>query len=242
MMDGRSTHRLNDYVCDTIFNEKLDFSSPPVSSNLPEPVVIQFNVDKATQERIDLAQKHFDDLLGRHDLSVQAYQGYGKKLIKRFKLSPDAYVQMTIQLAYYKMFGKSKPTYESVMTRRFQQGRTEACRSVSDDSIAFCRAISDPSSDLFDVIALFRRAVESHVQYLHAAADGKRVDRHSFGLRKLLKAGEGMPAVFSDPAYTYSSTWVLSTSQLSSEYLNGFGWSQVVDHGFGIAYMINENR
>lgn len=242
MMDGTSTHRLNDYVCDTIFNEKLDLSSPPVSSHLPEPVVIQFNVDKATQERINLAQKYFDDLLGKHDLTVQAYQGYGKGLIKRFKLSPDAYVQMVIQLAYYKMFGKSQPTYESVMTRRFQQGRTEACRSVSDDSIAFCKAISDPSTNTTDVIALFRNAVDAHVRYLHAAADGKGVDRHLFGLRKILKADEEIPAIFRDPAYTYSSTWVLSTSQLSSEYLNGFGWSQVVDHGFGIAYMINENR
>jgi len=28
---------------------------------------------------------------------------------------------------------------------------------------------------------------------------------------------------------------------LSSEYFNGYGWSQVVDQGWGIAYMINEN-
>ena len=105
-----------------------------------------------------------------------------------------------------------------------------------------CKAISDPSTNTTDVIALFRNAVDAHVRYLHAAADGKGEDRHLFGLRKLLEAGEEMPAIFSNPAYIYSSTWVLSTSQLSSEYLNGFGWSQVVDHGFGIAYMINENR
>ena len=242
MMDGTSTHRLNDYVCDAIFNEKLDFSSQPVSPNLPEPAVIEFHLDQATQESIGLAQKHFDDLLGKHDLTVQAYQGYGKGLIKRFKFSPGAYVQMIIQLAYYKMFGNNQPTYESVMTRRFQQGRTEACRSVSDDSIAFCKAIFDPSSGSTDVIALFRNAVNAHVQCLYAAADGTGVDRHLFGLRKLLETDEEIPAIFSDPAYTYSSTWVLSTSQLSSEYLDGFGWSQVVDHGFGIAYMINENR
>lgn len=242
MMDGTSTHRLNDYVCDVIFNEKLDFSSQPISLNLPEISVIEFRIDKSTRERIDLAQKHFDDLLGKHDLTVQAYQGYGKGLIKKFKFSPDAYVQLIIQLAYHKMFGKSQPTYESVMTRRFQQGRTEVCRSVSDDSVAFCKAISDHSSNPTNNIELFRNAVESHVQYLHAAADGKGADRHLFGLKKLMKADEEIPAIFRDPAYTYSSTWVLSTSQLSSEYLNGFGWSQVVDHGFGIAYMINESR
>jgi carnitine O-acetyltransferase len=242
MMDGTSTHRLNDYVCDAIFNEKLDFSAPSISSNLPEPSIIEFHVDKDTQEKIDLAQDHFDDLLAKHELTVQAYQGYGKGLIKKFKSSPDAYVQLIIQLAYYKMFGKSQPTYESVMTRRFQQGRTEVCRTVSDDSIAFCKAMSDSSSNSADVIALFRNAIKSHVQYLNIAADGKGVDRHLFGLEKLLRADEETPAIYRDPAYTNSSAWILSTSQLSSEYLNGFGWSQVVDHGFGIAYMINENR
>jgi carnitine O-acetyltransferase len=29
---------------------------------------------------------------------------------------------------------------------------------------------------------------------------------------------------------------------LNSEYLNGYGWSQVIDQGFGIAYMVNENN
>lgn len=50
-----------------------------------------------------------------------------------------------------------------------------------------------------------------------------------------------MPALYKDPAFSYSSTWFISSSQLSSEYFNGYGWSQVVDDGWGIAYMINEN-
>jgi len=48
--------------------------------------------------------------------------------------------------------------------------------------------------------------------------------------------------MFKDPTFTYSSSWFLSTSQLNSEYFNGYGWSQVIDQGFGIAYMVNENN
>ena len=58
--------------------------------------------------------------IASHELVVQAYQGYGKGLIKKFKCSPDAFVQMIIQLAYYKMYGKNRPTYESAATRKFQ--------------------------------------------------------------------------------------------------------------------------
>lgn len=242
MMDGTPTHRLNDYVNEVIFSNKLDFSDPSVRSNLPDPTVVKFHITKEVQAEIERATKDFTEVIGAHELRVQAYQGYGKGLIKKFKCSPDAYVQMIIQLAYFKMYGKNRPTYESAATRRFQQGRTETCRSVSDDSVAFCKAMADPSIDPKETAALFHKAVKSHVEYISAASDGKGVDRHLFGLKKLLGPNDEVPAIFKDPAYAYSSTWYISSSQLSSEYFNGYGWSQVVDDGWGIAYMINENR
>ncbi|KAI1207954.1 acyltransferase ChoActase/COT/CPT [Annulohypoxylon truncatum] len=241
MMDGTPTHRLNDYVNDVIFANKLDFSDPTVRSNLPEPVKVNFVVTKEVQAEIDRAIKDFNEVIGQHELAVQAYQAYGKGLIKKFKCSPDAYVQMVIQLAYKKMYGKNRPTYESAATRRFQQGRTETCRTVSDESVVFCNAMSDPDVEAKDRVDLFRKAVNAHIEYISAASDGKGVDRHLFGLKKLLEPGEELPALYKDPAYGYSSSWYLSTSQLSSEFFNGYGWSQVIDAGFGIAYMINEN-
>lgn len=242
MMDGTPTHRLNDYVNDLIFGNKLDFSDPSVRSNLPEPQLVKFDITKEVQAEIDRAVKDFGDVIGQHELAVQAYQGYGKGLIKKFKCSPDAYVQMIIQLAYFKMYGKNRPTYESAATRRFQLGRTETCRSVSDESVAWCQAMSDALADDKSRVDLFRKAVNSHIEYISAASDGKGVDRHLFGLKKLLEPDQEVPAIYKDPAFAYSGSWHLSTSQLSSEFFNGYGWSQVIDAGFGIAYMINENR
>lgn len=242
MMDGTPTHRLNDYINMLIFTNKLDLTTSSVRSDLPEPLPLKFHLDRANISEIHRARKNFDSLMAQHDLRVQAYQGYGKNLIKKFKASPDAYVQMIIQLAYHKMYHVNRPTYESAATRRFQQGRTETCRSVSSESVAFCTAMADPHVPPEQCIALFRKAVDAHVQYITDASDGKGVDRHLFGLKKCLEEGEAVPEIFTDRAYTYSGTWYLSTSQLSSEFFNGYGWSQVVDEGWGIAYMINENR
>lgn len=242
MMDGTPTHRLNDYVCDVIANNKIDFGSPDVRSHIPEPSLVRFKVTKEVQNEIDRAVTDFNAVIGQHELAVQAYQGYGKGLIKKFKCSPDAYVQMIIQLAYHKKYGKNRPTYESAATRRFQQGRTETCRSVSEASTAWCKAMADHSLDDKTKIELFRAAIASHTEYITAASDGRGVDRHLFGLKKLLGPDEEVPAIYKDPAYSYSSTWALSTSQLSSEFFNGYGWSQVTEAGFGFAYMINENR
>lgn len=242
MMDGTPTQRLNDYASMLIFTNKLDFSDPTVRSGLPEPLLIKFHINDAVKSEIQKAVTDFESIIGQHELRVQAYQGYGKGLIKKFKCSPDAYVQMVIQLAYHKMYGKNRATYESAAVRRFQQGRTETCRSVSDESVAFCNAMADPEVPPEECVKAFRAAVDAHVKYITLASDGKGVDRHLFGLKKCLKEGEEMPEIFKDPAYTYSSSWYLSTSQLSSEYFNGYGWSQVIDEGFGIAYMINENK
>ncbi|KAF2154349.1 carnitine O-acetyltransferas-like protein [Myriangium duriaei CBS 260.36] len=241
MMDGTPTHRLNDTISEWIFNDKLDFNNPEIRSTLPDPVPIRFQLSPESHEDIGRAQAHFTKVIGEHELRVQAYQGYGKGLIKKFKCSPDAYVQMIIQLAYHKFYGKNRPTYESAATRRFQQGRTETCRSVSEDSIAFCDAMANPEVSAEQCRELFRKALNSHVAYISDASDGKGVDRHLFGLKKLIKSGEQVPAIFQDPTFSYSSTWFISSSQLSSEYFNGYGWSQVVDEGWGMAYMINEN-
>ncbi|KIY00362.1 uncharacterized protein Z520_04047 [Fonsecaea multimorphosa CBS 102226] len=241
MMDGTPTHRLCDTVNAYIAHNKLDFDNPSIRSDLPDPVALKFETNAAVLDDLATAQAQFRQVIASHDLRVQAYQGYGKGLIKKFKCSPDAYVQMVIQLAYHKMYGKNRPTYESAATRKYQQGRTETTRSVSDESVAFCNAMADPSVSREESERLFRAAVQAHVQYTADASDGYGVDRHLFGLKKLIQPGEETPEVFNDPAYTYSSTWYISSSQLSSEYFNGYGWSQVVDQGWGIAYMINEN-
>ncbi|BCS26492.1 carnitine O-acetyltransferase CAT2 [Aspergillus puulaauensis] len=241
MMDGSPTHRLNDHLNALIFNNKIDLSAKPVRSDLPDPRPINFHLNEECNEAIDVAAKEHRQQIAAHELRVQAYQGYGKGLIKKFKCSPDAYVQMLIQLAYFKMYGKNRPTYESASTRKFAEGRTETIRTVSDDSVAFCKAISDASVPREEAVRLFRTALAAHSKYTAEASDGKGVDRHLFGLKKLLQEGESLPSIYSDPAFAYSGSWYLSTSQLSSEYFNGYGWSEVLDDGFGIAYMINEN-
>ena len=103
MMDGTPTLRINDYVCDAILNNKITFDTETVRGNLTEPVPITFTTNKEVETLITDAQTHFRDLMNQHEVRVLQYLAYGKNLIKKFKCSPDAYVQMIIQLAYYKM-------------------------------------------------------------------------------------------------------------------------------------------
>lgn len=86
-----------------------------------------------------------------------------------------------------------------------------------------------------------RAAIASQSSYMRAAGEGHGVDRHFLGLRLLLKEGEEKPAIFTDPLFAQSCHWNLSTSQVTSEYYDGYGWGEVVTDGYGIAYMVKNN-
>jgi len=154
------------------------------------------------------------------------FEGYGKNVMKAHKASPDAWAQMVKQLAFYRLNNRPPVVYESCQTRKFLLGRTEVIRSSSPESKAFCEAMISTSSSDQEREKKFREAVRRHIQYSTWAADGQGVDRHMFGLKKLLKDGEKMPEVFTETVHGKSSHWELSTSQLSSNYLEGWGYGE----------------
>lgn len=57
-----------------------------------------------------------------------------------------------------------------------------------------------------------------------------------------MRAGEPEPALFTDPAFALSKTWRLSTSNLSVEELESWGYGEVVPDGYGVAYSIQKER
>jgi len=215
--------------------------SVPTPGAAALPFKVEFHVTKSTLHSIDLAAQAFDDLTGKHDVRVLAFQGFGSDLIKDLKVSPDAFCQMAIQLAYYKMTGTTRPTYEATMMLPFRHGRTETTRSVSNESRRFCEAahVADltNSSERKELAAMLKAACAAHVKYTQEASAGNGIDRHLLGLRFLRQPGEAA-SLFDDPAYSKSSRWVISTSTLSNEFFDGWGWGEVVPDGIGVAYTL----
>ncbi|ORX42889.1 acyltransferase ChoActase/COT/CPT [Hesseltinella vesiculosa] len=240
-MDGMVTCRLNNFVCEGIAKNKLDHGRESVRPALPQPKEIQLVTDVAVQRYLNRAEKNFDEAIANHELTVLAYNGLGKRQIKQFKCSPDAFAQMVIQLGYYKMFGVSRPTYEAGMTRKYQRGRTETTRTVSNECVAFVKTMEDPVASNPEKVAAFRAALKAQGAYMGQAVNAHGVDRHLFGLKNSLRPGEPVPSLFAADTFGYASHWFLSTSQLSSEYFDAYGWGQVVSDGFGVAYMVNND-
>lgn len=242
MMDATPTSRICEFICEGNDKGTFNHGSATPSSTLAEPVALTFQVTPELGKAIQAAEQQFDGVIAKHDLQVVCFEAYGKNLIKTLAVSPDAYAQMAIQLAYYKMYSVCRATYESAQTKKYAYGRTETCRSVSSESVAWVQAMQQPGMSLRERGELGRKAVAAQSAYMAKCVEGRGVDRHFLGLRLLLAPGEAKPAIFTDPLFGRSCHWNLSTSQISSEHFCGYGWGQVVPDGYGVAYMVNADR
>jgi carnitine O-acetyltransferase len=101
------------------------------------------------------------------------------------------------------------------MTRGFYHGRTETIRSQSNESLAMVSAFDDPSVSSATKAELFRAAAKYHRNYLMRCMSGQGSDRHLMGLKLLaMEAGLPLHPLYAHKAYTMSTDFELSTSQL----------------------------
>ncbi|XP_071842084.1 carnitine O-palmitoyltransferase 1, liver isoform-like isoform X2 [Apostichopus japonicus] len=218
------------------------------TKNLPQLNRLKWDIPEELhgiiEESYSVAKKIADDL----DLHILIHNNFGKGAMKKCKVSPDAFIQNSMQLAFRREAGKNCLTYESCMTRLFREGRTETVRPCTVESVNFCKAMDDPNVSVEEKIALFKAATDVHVKSYCDAMCGKGVDRHLFTLyvvsRYLEVDSPFLKEVLSQP-------WQLSTSQTPATQTNrvdlkkypyyssaGGGFGPVADNGYGVSYII----
>lgn len=239
MMDATPTARMCDYICERLLSAEFGDLLSIDDKSVPQPRPLEFHPPASLIMSIATSLDSFTRAVSRHDLHVVRYTRYGKDLPKQHKMSPDAFVQMAFQLAYYRAYGTWVATYESAGMRRYLWGRTETCRSVTTESVDLIHGwnAAGPASEK---AKLLRAACNAQSKYMVDCLNGKGVDRYLLGLRLMVHKDEHVPALYADPAYALSSHWTMSTSQIPSEYFDGYGWGEVVPDGFGLAYMVRE--
>lgn len=218
------------------------------TKNFPKPARLKWDIPEELhniiEESLSVAQKIADDL----DLHIMIHNEYGKGAMKKCKVSPDAFIQNAMQLAFKRENGKNCLTYESCMTRLFREGRTETVRPCTVESINFCKAMDDPNVPHEEKKALFKKATDIHVKSYCDAMCGKGVDRHLFTLYVVSRYLEVDSPFLKE---VLSQQWQLSTSQTPATQTNlvdlkkypyyssaGGGFGPVADNGYGVSYII----
>jgi carnitine O-acetyltransferase len=188
VMDGTPTLAFADAICSDLANPAFDHGTASASSS--GPVELKWTLDRELERGVARAEKDAAELVGSQTMSM-VKTNYGKRAIKSAGVSPDAWAQLLVQLAYARLLhvrGEERQggTYESASTRRFFKGRTEVVRVVTSESDAFVRAMMTKRDDSGKVVVgdkrkLFEVAAKTHVANAQAAGRGEGVDRHLLG-------------------------------------------------------------
>jgi len=198
-----------------------------------------WEVDQRVLSEIQRVQHSTRTMLEDSQPSQLWFSEYASEWMKTVaKCSPDAYIQMALQLAWYKDQGYMSATYETASTRLFAHGRTDVIRTLSSPSRKWVKAMTAKSGSIQDRRQLLLDAIAAHNQYTRDASTGKGCDRHLQGLKWLLRSDEPVPAIFQDELYAKSAEWKLSTSGLSAgTRFFGTGFGTVWPDGYGINYL-----
>uniref|UniRef100_A0AAY3ZUQ7 Choline O-acetyltransferase n=1 Tax=Denticeps clupeoides TaxID=299321 RepID=A0AAY3ZUQ7_9TELE len=183
--------------------------------------------------------RRFFRLVRNLDMDVFKFAFYGKEFIKKQKMSPDAFIQVALQLAFYRCNGRQVSTYESASIRRFRQGRVDNIRSATPEALAFARAMTDERVSPSDAEKkqLLLDAVKAQADCTALAITGNGIDNHLLGLREIAQEMKlEKPKIFSDESYLVSNQFILSTSQVPTNLEMFCCYGPVVPNGYGACY------
>ncbi|EST07791.1 Acyltransferase ChoActase/COT/CPT [Kalmanozyma brasiliensis GHG001] len=207
------------------------------------PKKLEWNLTTKLADGIRYGETRLSDLICQNECEVLEFDRYGKNFITRHRFSPDAFVQMAFQAAYYTLYGRCETTYEPAMTKAFLHGRTEAIRTVQPHSAKFVETYVSGAKNEAKIDAL-RKACDGHAKLSRACASGQGHDRHLYALHNLWKKHNekaATPAIFTDAGYAKLNHTVVSTSNCGNPALRMFGFGPVVPDGFGIGYIIKDD-
>jgi carnitine O-acetyltransferase len=249
--DGMTWNRMLVEVWADVQGEKSGFSPitlPEVDKPIAETRQLHWDLSGKAEANLAKAAADARALVDDVDTAVLDFKEFGREKIKSWGVSPDAALQMSFQLAYARVnAGLGAPaTYESCAMKPYFHGRTETIRSCTTEARQMVDAFNSPSASMEARRNALVKASTKHV----AVAAGARacsgpnlgVDRHLLGMKSAaLELGLPLHALFQDPAYARSNTWVLSTSNVTTPFFDLFGFGAVSGKGYGLGYMTLAN-
>ncbi|MFD7440883.1 choline/carnitine O-acyltransferase [Streptomyces sp. NPDC059909] len=246
-LDGTTILSFTDFLLSTSAEEHSRQSGAR-SQGLPtlEPVV--FEVDDALRAQVRAAADVFAAYGEATATTTVSFADFGSTTAKSLGVSPDAFVQCAYQLAHQRAKGLLGATYESIATRQYRNGRTEAMRVVTPEMLEFVTAMEDPAADADTRRAAFRAAAEAHVSRAKASQAGQVPEQHLWEL-EMIQRRRGtelgvpeQPALYRTPGWLTMRDDYLSTSSAPSHNIQYFGFGSTSSRCIGVAYVLLPER
>ncbi|VVC41984.1 Hypothetical protein CINCED_3A025026 [Cinara cedri] len=247
--------------------EKLIKSTKDLNEQSTDPIAsteknektekLTWSVNNELIKHIADASTVLDKLVKDLDFHVFRFTQYGKEFIKSCKISPDVYVQLSMQLAYHKLHGKLVATYESASTRRFRLGRVDCIRAATTEALEWAKAMNQSAVTETSILGtkkifytvtdneklqLFESAVKKQTDVMIDNILGMGIDVHLLGLRQAARENAMPCTIFEDDSFRIANHFALSTSQLLTSTDSFMGYGPVVSDGYGVSYNPQNNN
>jgi carnitine O-acetyltransferase len=218
------------------------------SQGPPAWAPIEFVLDVGLQADVRAAAVSFAAYAADTATSVLSIENFTSVRAKQLRMSPDAFAQMAFQLAHQRAKGHVGATYESIATRHYRHGRTEAMRVVTPEVLQFVAVMDDPEADKQTRRAAFRAAAEKHVERAKQCQAGHAPEQHLWELQLIQKReGESLGAtaplaLYDSPGWLVMRHDYLSTSAAPSVNIRYFGFGATSPQCIGVAYVLLPDR
>jgi carnitine O-acetyltransferase len=218
------------------------------SQGLPALEPLVFELDDALRAQVRSAADAFAAYGAGTATRIVSFDDFGSSAAKALGVSPDAFVQVAYQLAHQRAKGHLGATYESIATRQYRHGRTEAMRVVTPEMHEFVAVMTDPAADAATRRTAFRAAAQKHVTRAKECRLGEAPEQHLWEL-ELIQRRRGaelgvteQPALYRTPGWLTMRDDYLSTSSAPSANIQYFGFGATSDRCIGVAYVLLPER
>lgn len=247
-LDGTTILYLVDFMLGGGTAQEHAEAAGAVSQGLPALDPVEVVLDDELRADVRAAGDAFADYAAATATTRVTFPGFGSDRAKQLRMSPDAFVHMAYQLAHRRTKGLTGATYESIATRQFRNGRTEAMRVVTPEVVRFVEAMDDPTAGGPARVAALRAAADAHVARSKACQRGDAPEQHLWELLLVQqREGEalgatGRMALYDSPGWRIMRDDYLSTSSAPSVHIQHFGFGATSDQCIGVAYLLLPDR
>jgi carnitine O-acetyltransferase len=204
---------------------------------------LRWHLDDALHADIARAGSEFADHAAACATATLSITSVTSARAKQLRCSPDAFAQLAFQLAHRRAKGITGATYESIATRHFRHGRTEAMRVVTPEIVVFVDAMTDPAVGDDERRAAFRAAADAHVRRATQCRAGDAPEQHLWELQWIQRRRGGPDLPFFDcPGWTILRDDHLSTSAVPSPRIQYFGFGSTSPNCIGVGYGLQHDR
>lgn len=239
-LDGTTVLSFVDTVLTTQPTDRETAGTPSVGP-------VKFTLDDMVKSDVLASANAFAGYAAATASALVSFDDMGSGRIKQLGMSPDAFMQLAYQLAHNRAKGFVGATYESIATRQYRAGRTEAMRVVTPEVVRFVEVMDDPDADVDERVAALKEAADKHVERARECQAGMAPEQHLWELqlvaarRPELGVSPDLP-LYSTPGWTVMRDDYLSTSSAPSEHIQYFGFGSTSSHCIGVAYVLLPER